>query len=514
MELMHFKQNKPDNIIIPKNNAVDLFSKDYKKGFNSKEDNNNTNVKKTINNNKIKLKKQKQKNIKNINPNSTPVEFYYEFKDYIKVEQPKPKQSKKNEIKNLKQSITNKVNNQNNNSEKKERAKDKNNSNKKSDIYLQKVKYYMLLKNKHLNKLTNKVRMDQYAIDEEKKLNKKLNKSSILICPTNRKPLYQYHNINDDSLSKDFDCFYKYHQKEQKINNNKLYKKKNNIYDFSNNSFNNNDKFQKFYENKMDWTKRRDNKIKNKKNMIEEQDKKKFNSFSFKPKIDKKSIQLINKRNKFIDFMENKSFTDRNYNNSMINKKEIYQRYCATIRPYISFYYENNSPFYKNNKYKNKNLSFTKRKSSVDIGMIHINKGKNIKIIKEKKDNSSIDNNSKDKDKEKHKIFINKKNIFNMFKPEKKEIQKKINNNTNKNKNKNKNKSKNNINNNKSKNKQKMWWNEIKDKNFNSHKNKGKYFDWNELYKVNVRDNSSWNKACLNKIISKPKYNQLIQDFI
>jgi hypothetical protein len=51
-----------------------------------------------------------------------------------------------------------------------------------------------------------------------------------------------------------------------------------------------------------------------------------------------------------------------------------------------------------------------------------------------------------------------------------------------------------------------LWWNEIKDKNFNNPKEEEENkYNFNNLYKVNVRDNSSWNKMCINKIISKTK---------
>jgi len=531
---MELIDSKSDENIIPKTNSVDSFAKDFKKCFNPINCNKSPNDKIKKNNKKednIPKRPNKsisliQTNFKTINQNSTPIEFYYEFKDFIKGEKPK-KTNNNNKIKNIKQSLIQKDNNNindninnniNNSSEKKDKKHSNNKSNKKEDIFWEKVKYNMALKNERLNKLAYKIKMEQSisAYNEENKSNKKLNKSSILIYPTNRKPLYQYHNINDDSLSKDFDNFYKYYQKEQKlINNNKLYKKKKSINDYSNNiSFNEDDKYQKFYEKKMNWIKKRDDKIKNEKNMIEEQDKKILNSFSFKPHIDKKSIQLVKKRNNFIDFMENKPNTERNYNNMMINKKEIYQKYCATIKPYISFYYEKSAPFYKKN-----NLSFTKRKPSVDIGMIHINKGKNIIIIKEKKDNNNNDNNNTSKDikfqtnnnnNNNNNTYINKKNIFKMFKPEKKEIQKKkINNNLiefN---------SQNDKNNNNNNNKYKIWWREINDKNFNNPKKEEKKNNWNDLlYKVNVRDNSSWNKVCVNKIMPKPEVKKFINDYI
>ena len=319
---MELIDSKSDENIIPKTNS-DSFAKDFKKCFNPINCNKNPNDKIKQNNKKednIPKRPNKsisliQTNFKTINQNSTPIEFYYEFKDFIKGEKPK-KTNNNNKIKNIKQSLIQKDNNNindninnniNNSSEKKDKKHSNNKSNKKEDIFWEKVKYNMALKNERLNKLAYKIKMEQSisAYNEENKSNKKLNKSSILIYPTNRKPLYQYHNINDDSLSKDFDNFYKYYQKEQKlINNNKLYKKKKSINDYSNNiNFNEDDKYQKFYEKKMNWIKKRDDKIKNEKNMIEEQDKKILNSFSFKHHIDKKSIQLVKKRNNFIDFM-------------------------------------------------------------------------------------------------------------------------------------------------------------------------------------------------------------------
>ena len=88
-----------------------------------------------------------------------------------------------------------------------------------------------------------------------------------------------------------------------------------------------------------------------------------------------------------------------------------------------------------------------------------------------------------------------KKNIFNIFKPEKR-----INKN---------NKEKENNKDNKDR-KSKLWWNEVN--HINDKKDKKKKII-NGLYKVNVRENCSWNKICENKIIPKKIKTELLNDF-
>ena len=57
-----------------------------------------------------------------------------------------------------------------------------------------------------------------------------------------------------------------------------------------------------------------------------------------------------------------------------------------------------------------------------------------------------------------------------------------------------------------------MWWNQI-DK-INQKDKKKKVFDkYNGLYKVSARENSSWNKVCVNNIIPKGINKDLIYDF-
>ncbi len=551
-------ESKSDNNILEINNLIESFTIEFKKCYNAIKFNKNINHKKKVINKKIKkIPKRPNKSIilnhqlkyKTINPNSTPVEFYYEFNDFIKGG--KAKNAKKinnkkavnnyntNKLQDKKKVLPN-INNNNkindipelnniNNKELQDKIEfqDNNELNEMKELYItekknkshknlldskngkkpgkiiyrnedrfwNKVKYYIDLKNEHLSELTYRYKMKSFNNIEENKSNKKLNKSSFLFNPTNRKPLYPYQNIDEDSLSKNFENFYKFFQKEQNLKNNKLYKKKKDI-DYSNNdiSFNsNNNKFKHFYDKTMKWIKKRDDKINLERRKLEEKNKKIMNSFSYRPHIDKNSVQLINKRDDFINFMQNKPNTERNYSYMMIHKKEIYQKYLATIKPYMTFYYENNSPYLK--KYSH---SFNKRRPNIDIGMIHINKGKNIILTKDKSLNNTNDKSIIEKNNG------SKKNIFNIFKPDKKHLTNNKNKNIQNNSNKNQIIRNNNI-------KQKFWWQEIKKK---KHKKEEKKLDFNDLYKVNVRDNSSWNKICINKIFSKPRDKEVINDFI
>jgi hypothetical protein len=565
-------ESRSGNNILDINNIIESFTQEFKKSYNevklheittSKKDKINdisTNISKGPKENNLMNGQTKNKN-KTINPNSTPIEFYYEFQEYIKGGKNKKSKKINKSINKNKKELNNKNNGNdmldinilddisqsfNNNSKKNEKndlfdnnkhihitkknckshrnllmkdnKKDKNLKNsgkiiyRNEDRFWNKIKHYIALKNEHLSQLTYRYKITNSNCGDNR-TSKKLNKSSVLLS-NRRKPLYPYHTNNEDSLSKNFEKFYKFYQKEQNINKQKLYKKTKNIINKLNSSTNfNKQKFQDFYDKKMNWIKKRDNKINSERNIKEEKNRQFMNSFSFKPHIDKKSIQLINKRNTFFDFMEKKPNTERNYEIMMANKKEIYQKYLATVKPFMAYQFENNSPFFKK-----KSHSFTKKKPKVDIGMIHVNKGKIIVIIKDTKkndtngtNNTNISNNNTNKKINKNNISYNdKKNIFNIFKPDKKHLAnnkitnlKKYINKENIYKGKIANGS-NNI-------KNKIWWEEIKQNKVNKEKQN---LDYNDLYKVNIRDNCSWNKICINEIFSKPRDKEIINDFI
>ena len=498
---MELKKSKSDNNLIVINNYLDSFTKDFKKYFYYLKYNKKNKSKTIFNNGKeksIQIQRSSNNNIfgkksafKTIHKNPNPIEFYYEFNDFIQGDdlgfKEKTIQIKNNLSKTERKTI-------------KSKKKIKNiKKQDKRDIFWEKVKYYIDLKNERLNELTYRQRMKKLDnSNEENKSNKKLNRTPFLIYNQKRKPLYQYKNINENSLSKNFDDFYKYYQKEQnyKKKNIKLYQRKK----FLNNSVDNidkeNEKYNKFYEEKMNWNKQKIDKINKERNKKKENEKILENSFSFKPAIDKNSIQLIQKRNDFINFIKNKTYSEKNYHKMMVNKKEIYQKYLATIRPYMSFYYEKNQPFYRRN-----NFSLIKRKKTIDIGMIHINKGNSIKISNTKNLDNTIHEKSLEKNK---KTFINKNKLFNLFKPDKNDL-----NNDKEDKAISKN---NKIRVNKNNIRQRFWWKKIA--KINKLKNEEKKYDFNDLYKVNVRENSSWNKNYINQIISKSKDKNLFEDFL
>ena len=95
------------------------------------------------------------------------------------------------------------------------------------------------------------------------------------------------------------------------------------------------------------------------------------------------------------------------------------------------------------------------------------------------------------------------KKIFKIFKPIKKNIVKKENKEDSDRKGK---KSK--IQN------SKRWWNILNKKGFNKSKKIKNGIDVNNLYKVNVRDNLSWNKVCVNQVRARPFYKNIYETFL
>ena len=58
-----------------------------------------------------------------------------------------------------------------------------------------------------------------------------------------------------------------------------------------------------------------------------------------------------------------------------------------------------------------------------------------------------------------------------------------------------------------------LWWNKLN--NINNKKERKKYNNnYNGLYKVNVRENCSWNKMCVNNVVPKRIIRDLLDDFL
>ena len=258
---MALKESKSDNNILAINNIIDSFTQDFRKCYNSMKYNKKPSSKKKYNNKKGQYRQRNDsKNIildekpktKKLNQNATPIEFFYEFQDFVQGGD----QKKRNEMQILKKMPL--TERENKIIKKTPKKKTKNKTKIITDYFWEKVKYYMELKNERLNELTYRIKMQNLENNNESKSSQKLNHSSFLIKNIKRKPLYQYKNINEDLLSRNFDNFYSLYQKERKDTNikTKLYKKKKSLNDSSksnNTSFNINEKYKKFYDKNIDW---------------------------------------------------------------------------------------------------------------------------------------------------------------------------------------------------------------------------------------------------------------------
>lgn len=499
-------------------NALSSYTKDLKKCFISLKNQNNftkiskkntqssKNTSRRVSKNKIETT-QNSKNSKSKikcqskSISSTPIEFFMEFREFSEKEQIK-KIEKDKEKKIIKEEEEKKKIMKIKKEKKRQKILDL--KKQQYDNFWKKVQYYINKKNEHLSQLTYKIKLRNEQKEKSYLSKFKPNKTSILLYPKSRTPLYKYKNINETSLNKELHHFYYFCQKERRNERLKESKTQNSIkyyvYNEDEKNFDSENRYKKFYDNKLVWLKKRDDKINIRKKFLDKEDNNIFQSLSFRPHLEQKSIKLVKKRKNFINFLENQLNSDNIYEKIHDNydyKNTIYQKYLVAIKPYMNFYFDRKSPYFKRNKSKKKCLTPNSTNRSINIGMIHVDKGNNIRIIKEKKGKNNEQNN-KNINKNNN---SNKKNIYNIFKPDKK-YSKKI-----------KNKEKNEKEENENQNSKVLWWNQI-DK-INQKDKKKKVFDkYNGLYKVSVRENSSWNKVCVNNIIPKGINKDLIYDFL
>ena len=521
---MSLSESQSGSISINNNmnsvNSLSSFTKDLKKCFISlKSQNilskiskkNSQNTSRRLSKNKLNTT-QNSKNSKNKSQpkslSSTPLEFFMEFKDFSEkvtkniIQKEKEKEIIKEEEEKKKiMKIKKQIKKQKEIDLKKERF----------DNFWKKVQYYINKKNEHLGQISSKIKLRNEESEKSFLTKFKPNKTSILLYPKSRTPLYKYKNINENLLNRELHHFYHFCQKERgnERSNDQLKSSKTQnsikyyVYNEDEKNFDNDEKYKKFYDDKLSWLKKRDDKINIKKKYLDKEDDDLYESLTFKPHIEQKSIKLVKKRNSFISFIENQLNSDnllekiRDDNNY---KNDIYQKYLITIKPYMNFYFDRRSPYFKRNKSKKKCLTPNSTNKSINIGMVHVNKGNNIRIIKEKK-NTNNEQNNKSINKNKN---SNKKTIYNIFKPDKKY--------TNKSKNKGKKEKKDKEDNEKN-NSKILWWNEI-DKINKKNKMKKGNDKYNGIYKVSVRQNCSWNKVCVNNIIPKSIDRDLINNFL
>ena len=520
---MSISESQSGNISISNNeqnpnptNMLMAYTKDLKKCFVTlKSQNEVAKITKRQTKNNLRRKKSKDdsksshntKNKSNSKSQSksliaTPLEFYVEFQDFIKKEKEKKKeQEKEQEIIRIQE--------EKKNNKKKEKEKKKKKRQEKIDLHKQKyegfwnkVKSYIDKKKEHISEIAYKIKLRNEENEKNTISELKYSKSTMLFYPKNRTALYKYKNIKENSLNKELNTFYNLCQKERRneYHNHKTIKTQRNlnfIYDEDEKNFDNENRYKQFYEKKLIWLKKKEDKINIRRKYLNSKFNNFVESFPYKPRIDKKSKKIVQNRNSFMNFLESKLNSDNTVEKITLNKNDIYQKYLVTIKPYMSFYFERKSPYYKRNK--KSFLTPNKSNKSINIGMIHVNKGNNIRLI---------DENSKNKDENKQNKTSNKKTIYNIFKPDKKYS------NSKKKKNKdNKEKEANDKNVNYTK-KKTLWWNEIDKVNTIKGKNKKTSNKYNGLYKVNVRENCSWNKVCVNNIIPKSFNKNLLYDFL
>ena len=342
----------------------------------------------------------------------------------------------------------------------------------KFESFLERVKEKQKLKELHINNIRCKSIENETS---EMNVHPKINKTSInLLKNMNRKPLYQEKPLNEEkNLEKDFQNFYAKTLKDNQANPyiiNTTNKKKKDIKDI-------NDKYNKFYEDKIKWKNNVEQKNKNRKLIVDQEYDEYIEKFPFKPSLNKKSIYIANNklyRNRSIEsFSNNNNFFETGNESETLNKFKTKLKYIIN-----NFYiYNNNHQPILNRK----NGKFKRTVSEIDFNKkININNVNNKYIKKKQKPKINYKLNEKK--------YVSKQNN-NIF--EKKEIH---NNNLN----------------------EKDYLLEQKEgfKNKSQNKQKESEYDKEDLYKLNVRPGAAWNNEVVNKITPLQKYDSLIEGLI
>ena len=501
------KNTNIDSLNKDKNKSINTFSKNFNKCFNkikySKKSNDNNNTESSNNINNLK------NNIitKNNNTQSnTLMEFEFIYNDSIN----KNTNSKLNTKLNKEKDIKNKTSN--NNSEKKYKndikynntynlpvddkkkysykkpmnkalsaksplyqnknkykngrptgeKKLKRNLSQKNhlEIFLQSVKDHQIKKETNINNIRNKTLEKE---NSEIKNHPEISEGSLMLLKNiKREPLYQKIPLNEEkNLDKNFKSFYSKNidDKIDKINNTHLIKSPLNSKTID-------EKFSKFYENNLKWKKtieeRNDNKRNNKKEFEDI-----IGNCSFKPKLNKNSINIIDKknRNKTIDYEINNNLYDHE------NEKELIEKLKIKLKPILNEHY-------------NKNKSFISKKSALLIRTLSDNNMRNNMYhnYNYKKKQNVNNKNIKINYKTREKKYKNKKE------EKKDEKEKKINLNK----------------------KGKDYYLLLKIRQLQKEKADKK----KELYKLNIRQGTAWNLEAINSVVPRHQCGHIIEGLL
>ena len=289
------------------------------------------------------------------------------------------------------------------------------------------------------------------------KKNSYISKKSLSLANLKKRaPLHLNKSLNEEHLEKDFMKFYKNNlnltcKDETRIDNEEKIK----------------GKFNKFYEDNIIWKKNKNDNLANTRNKMKQQNKVEY---SFKPDIDKNSILLVKKMEK-INSMDLKPYN--NLNNYEF-ENELLDQLKLKLKPILGQYFDYNN---KKVPFVNKRSIYLLRNSANKNKAQKLNKSKSLQklsYVDIDKNNKEIQNATKKEKKNKNKDIIKK--------PKHPDINKKMYEN--------------------------YLLNKFKELEKLSRKNK------KELYKLNVRQATSWNPGFVNKIISKKKYSHIIDNLI
>ena len=494
------KNSNHENIKEDKNNSINTLSKSFNNCFNKmryskKQNYKNTKINSTNNkNNKISNKNNniqanslmeyeflyndsinkntylkqntnlnKEKDSRNVTNNNNINNQKY--KKYFKTYNKSANKDKNNSFNIRKKiiSIISKLNqskDKNNKSIKKNRLKRNLSQKNTLENFLKNMKDHQTKKNEKINNIRKKTLEKEISEMKEKP---EISEGSILLLKNiKREPLYQKAPFNEEKkLDTNFKYFY---SKNLNIDNDICISPlKSQIID---------EKYNKFYESNIKWKKDLEEKNNNKRNNNQE-----FNEIiencSFKPKLNKKSINIVDKliRNKTINYeINNNSFDPE-------NEKEMIDKLRIKLKPILNEYYNNKN---KTN-YISKKSAFLIRNFSDNNMRKKTYHNYNYK----KKQNTNNKN-----------IKLNYKKNEQKYKTNKKEEKKEGEDNKHKKLNLDK--------------KGKDYYLSIKIRQLQKEKADKK----KELYKLNIRQGTAWNMETINNIIPKQKCGHIIEGLL
>ena len=209
------------------------------------------------------------------------------------------------------------------------------------DPFLERLERFKTKKQQHINNLKSKLSEKE---NTEILKRPKILKNSLIILEKkyDRNKLYQPYQINEKNIDKNFREFYTTTLKEN-VSCSLLGKTINYTID----------KFNEFYNGKIKWKRDIDQKIKNHKLKEEEKVENVLKKITFKPKLNKRSLNLVN--NNKNNIKENSTFNNV-LNNKFIHKdkieKDSMNKYKTKLKNIINNFNDKNSNYSVNKKRK------------------------------------------------------------------------------------------------------------------------------------------------------------------